>query len=303
LGDQRIRPSDKYQAIESNLFDAATYQMQKKFNYLSRCGRGCKCGFTLIELLVVIAIIAILAAMLLPALAAAKKKALSIRCLGNTKQIGLAFIMYTNDYQDRLPPVNTGWFGNTAHPNLWYFEILSANKYITSSSVSNNVWRCPVVQDQDIQAATVNYFNGNPCEGYGPFEGNRAGVGSDLINGILRYAYATGPTTPLGSLKESQLRHASTDWLLGDVGHTKSGIPTTTSTRPPGDNGYYTDASMKQPAPAAAPVGWAAASADKEAACRHNGRAVFTLCDGHSESWKLRDFETDANDVFAIQSP
>src|SRR5437762_13920075 len=87
-------------------------------------------AFTLIELLVVIAIIAILASLLLPALARAKQKANTTKCLSNEKQIALGYLLYASDHSDYLPLA--AHVGDAA-PCQWFFEI---SPYIARQTTS-----------------------------------------------------------------------------------------------------------------------------------------------------------------------
>lgn len=99
-------------------------------------------GFTLIELLVVIAIIAILASILFPVFASARERGRSAACLSNLKQLALAFRMYADDNNDRVPLAcdaedrhDTPPSGLNNIPYVWY----ALEEY----TKSNDVWRCP----------------------------------------------------------------------------------------------------------------------------------------------------------------
>jgi prepilin-type N-terminal cleavage/methylation domain-containing protein/prepilin-type processing-associated H-X9-DG protein len=245
-----------------------------------------KAGFTLIELLVVIAIIAILAAILFPVFAQARDKARQAACLSNTKQLGNALAMYTQDFDETLPM--GGWSRTDGTQSRWFRDLYPYVKSV-------DVYVCPNITDDPMPptlgfyrptlnstafprfpgdtspyptssggyAANANLVNFNAASKTLSDIVDSAGTfiicdASRVTNGVLGAAFRYDPTTwPRFQDRNSDWEvYPPTNWTGGDTAR------------------YSTDNTTLRRRPMA----------------RHSGGLNVIYCDGHAKWSKIEQF-------------
>ncbi len=209
-------------------------------------------GFTLIELLVVVAIIAILAAMLLPALSQARERARAAVCMNNMKQLGLAFFMYTNDYEGYLPR-------GAQEPSRW---ILVIPPYVGTSAAQlpgHKLFTCPSHKYAWWYSEVVKNHYGEPSYG--------------ANSSIIIYSWATGPTTDTTANQAVDPAYVRIDRIVNP--YKKILLGESLSTYEGNSDGGVS-------------LGRGYTTVSRYMQARHAGTGNVLFCDGHVESLALQ---------------
>ncbi len=249
-------------------------------------------GFTLIELLVVIAIIAILAAILFPVFAQARESARKASCTSNLKQVGLAILMYTGDYDETLP-----WSAsNAVTPTMTWYDLVEpyvkvgAQGFGFAGSPVKTFYTCPSFPNTSVPARA-----GDPAP---------PSFTAAQITPAMSYA-ANGNIMPMGNRSFPGFWFPGLITILAQLGAPANVVLATHAmgTRPAvaGDDTTTGCTGNESGTPPGAPAPQGGAGVYCAARYKHNGGSVYLLADGHAKWFRGPDSWRDRGSAVAYR--